>query len=229
MIKYIIILLYWQETYYLNFITYLHDTDLCLIVPDEMCTRGFSNPLDQNNYTQSQLVPLLGRYQQSYSYEQWIFPNMKFTCPGTVTKWVFKGVGGQEATCRVELATWRLAWDVRTFTSFYAQTSTTNGNTARTVVEGSIFTYELATPVQVQPGDIIGVEISSMCMMVEIYSNVLTLNVSGNSSTSTMSYWRLGGGTQFYLESSGSTIYDEQGYQPLIQATVGKLIKQNII
>ena len=170
-------------------------------------------------YDPSRLVPLLGQNGSSGP-EQWIFPNPQFTCNGMLTRWIIRGVPGQVTPtqaipCSVELGTWRLD----TTNTFYERLSTTEGNTATLTQAGQIFTYELDSPVQIKPGDIVGVELGLSCSLSETFDNILSLNVSGTGS-SFLSYRRQTFGSTFFLQSSIAT---EQDYIPLVQAVVGKL------
>ena len=191
------------------------------------CTDGLWGPQDKVsghfNFQSADLIPLLGRSGQGLDYglEQWIFPDLKFTCQGRVTQWVFKGEGSAQSSCRVQLATWRLSIDPRFLV--YGRVSTTQDNIARVrVTNGSIFTYELTTPVPVQPGDIVGIEIPSTCGLFEIYNNVLSLNVTNTSSTkSSFSYSRFESGSVFQLESP--LTHHQEGYHPLVEAVIGEL------
>lgn len=184
-----------------------------------MCINGLLNPMDIKNYQQKRLIPLLGQYE-GFGSEQWIFPNLEFTCHQMVTKWTFQGVGGTTSRCRAELATWRLDEEF-TFSTVFRRISTTSRNTAKiTVHNGSVFTYELARPVRVKPGDVVGIEI--ICPQFEFYDklNVLSLNVSGGNGF--LSYMRSGSGSLFFLDSH--LVFFEQDYHPFIEAVTGKLV-----
>ena len=141
-----------------------------------------------------------------------------------LSKWIFKGEGSLESACRVHITTWRYIGIEQTYFSLvYEQISTTNGNTAGvSMMNGSIFAYELARPVLVQPGDIVGVESASrVCANFYVFNNILSLNVSGNSSTSSVSYMRSGTRrTTFPMESPD--VYHKKDYLPLIYAVMGE-------
>ena len=142
-----------------------------------------------------------------------------------LSRWIFKGIGSPESACRVHFTTWRLSIDVQDLSPVYEQRSTTNGNTARIGVANdseSVIAYELARPVRVQPGDVIGVEMP-MCTLLDTYHNVLSLNVSETKSRFSYGYRRFGNsGTSFNLESP--SVYQERGYQPLINVDMGKQV-----
>ena len=191
-----------------------------LTVSSQSCTTDTLDPRNVNNYDPSRLVPLFRQYPEtsSISGEQWIFPNLRFTCYGTLTQWIFAGVPGQAATpCRVELGTWRPA---DTSSTIYGQRSTTERGFVTITQDGQIFTYDLASPVLVEPGDIVGIELRRFCAPLEDLDNVLSHNISGTDS-SYLSYRKDGSGPTFFLQSS--SIIPEQDFVPLIEAVVGEL------
>ena len=80
--------------------------------------------------------------------------------------------------------------------------------------------YELASPVLVQPGDIVGIGLGFSCAKSESFYNVLSYNISGTGS-SYLSYRQDRSGSTFFLQSpSTSTVQD---LVPLIRAVVSKL------
>ena len=190
----------------------------------QTCTSGFLDPLEEdlNFNTQKDIVPLLGR-EEIYDTEQWIFPSMKFTCTGRITNWVFKGVpAGQNVPdeCRVHLTTWRLNSLSSSFLARYTRMSTTEKNTAKVIVDESFFTYELLTPVQIQPGDIVGVERGQACAPFGTPENIMSLNVSATEPMqSSQSYQRISTLSTFFIKSE-STLTDDK-LIPLIQAITG--------
>ena len=136
-------------------------------------------------------------------------------------KWIFTGVPGRAAaSCRVELETWRLD-TYRTIPTIYERVSTTESGIVTVTQDGPIFIYELASPVLVEPGDIVGVEIERLCIQSEDYDNVLSFNISGTGS-SYLSYRQEGPESTFYLQPLYSTT--EQDFVPLIEAVVGELM-----
>ena len=144
---------------------------------------------------------------------------MRFTCSGLLTTWIFRGVPGLNVaeSCRVQLATWRL--DSRnTFITEYKRVSTTEGNTASITEDESFFRYELTRPVQVEPGDTVGVEMATFCGISIHFDNIFSLNVSGSGQTFS-SYWRGYSSTSFQLEFTAEM---EQDFIPLIQAITGQ-------
>ena len=168
-----------------------------------------------DSYDPTRLVPLLGRYETS-GREQWIFFDLQFTCRGRLTKWIFRGLPEQDIG--VELTTWRLNPQSNFFTS-YDRVSTTERNAGRPSRNGAVFTYELISPVEFLPGDIVGVEMGFISFG-GTSNNVIALNISGSGSTS-MSYRTSGGGPSFILQSTLNI--RERDIIPLLQAVIGEL------
>ena len=187
-----------------------------ITVSSQYCTDGIVDP---QNEDPNGLVPLLGRFYVIRR-EQWIFPQLQFTCYGRLTRWIFRGVPGRDLAppCRVELETWRLD-NTSTFSTIYLRQSTTAGNTQRILQDGTLFTYVLASPVQVQPGDIVGVEQGTSCSLSEFFDNILSRNISGTNSTF-LSYRSSQPGSTFFFRISSTD--REQDFIPLIEPIVGK-------
>ena len=194
-------------------------------VSSQRCTTAILDPQNVRNYDPSKLVPLRGQETVArYPFlEQWIFPDLQFTCYGLVTKWIFAGVPGQGAApCTVEIETWRLDTTPGLIDIVYDRISTTERSIVTITQDGPIFTYDLASPVLVEPGDTVGVVLEYLCIESEGYDNVLSFNISGNGSTY-VSYRQAGPESTFFLEPLYSATA-EQHLIPLIEAVVGKLI-----
>ena len=187
-------------------------------VSGQFCTDGFLDPRNEN-FDANRLVPLLGRDQQ------WVFPDMEFTCMGILTGWTFRAVPGVNVVtrCRVQLTTWR--FDPTGSSATFNRQSTTDGNTVTFDVDGSIFTYELSTPAVVQPGDILGIEIDGLCSNTQTFDNILSLNVSGIGSTTT-AYKSFIHSSRFVLSFSAVTAFPMNTLVPLatpiILPTIGQ-------
>lgn len=158
--------------------------------------------------------------------EQWVFPDMQFTCMGILTGWTFRGVPGTNVVtrCRVQLTTWR--FDASSSSTAFNRVSTTEGNTATFNVNEMFFTYDLDTPAIVQPGDIVGVEIDNLCGSLQNFDNILGLNVSGSGSTSTV-YRR--SSTPSRLTVSSVSVSTMNSLIPLVTPIVLPTIGQFII
>ena len=147
---------------------------------------------------------------------------MQFTCSASITTWNFRGISGQniDEVCRVHLTTWRRD-TANLLATQYERVSTTEGNTANFIVNGLTFTYMLATPVQVEPGDIVGIETGTSCGPSQPFGNIQSLNISGSVQPFT-SFRRKSGTTTFNVNSSD--VVKERDYIPLIQDTIGQFI-----
>ena len=181
------------------------------------------DPRNANSYDASRLTPLLGwdnSDTESRRPEQWIFPNLQFTCHGMLTEWIFKGVSRSASSCWIELETWELD-TTNTVGVVYSRLSTTGTNLDTVTQEETIFSYQLASPVQVKPGDIVGIELGFSCASSEGFDNIMSENISGTGS-SYLSYRRAASGSLFFVQSSSVTA--EHDYIPLIEAVVGKLV-----
>ena len=177
-----------------------------------------------SNYDPRRLVPLRGQETEArYPFsEQWIFPDLRFICHGLVTKWIFAGVPGRSAApCTVEIETWSLDMTPGLMDTVYDRISTTEGSIVTITQNGTIFTYELASPVPVEPGDTVGVVLQYLCIESEDYDNVLSFNISGTGSNY-LSYRQAGSESSFYLEPLYYATA-EQHLIPLIEAVVGEL------
>ena len=191
----------------------------CHTASSKECTNGFLNSLNVEDYDSRRLFPLLGQYGISGA-EQWIFPSLQFTCSGRLTKWIFRVAYAQAASsqCRINIGTWRL--DRSRFSTVYRRLSTTEG--ARITSDGLVFTYELASPVQFQPGDIVGVDLSSYtCSIFGGFDNILSLDINGTGTIS-QSYRQFGTRSTFRVSSRDQFT----NLVPFIQPVIGKLMKQ---
>ena len=81
---------------------------------------------------------------------------------------------------------------------------------------GSVFVYELVEPIQVQPGDIVGVEVTSRTVQED---NVLSFDFRERDMV-TLSYMR---NFRFNLGFRPRDIY-EQTYLPLLRPVIGRCI-----
>ena len=151
--------------------------------------------------------------------EQWLFPDLQFTCYGQVTKWIFAGVSGQTATpCRVEIETWQLNTAFSNYSIIYDKIGTTETSAVTVTQDGFIFTYELASPMVVEPGDTVGVVLKRSCID---YDNILGFNINGTG----YSYGQAGLGSEFNLYDTTS----QRDFIPLIKVLVGELtVKFNV-
>jgi hypothetical protein len=116
-------------------------------VSSQKCTTAMLDPRNVSNYDSSRLVPLRSLDAEANSYripgpEQWIFPNLRFTCYGLLTKWIFVAVPGRGAapSCRVVMETWRLGTTSSINSTLYDRKSTTERNRVTITRDRPIYT-----------------------------------------------------------------------------------------
>jgi hypothetical protein len=185
--------------------------------------------LSISNDDHERAVPLLGRYSEN-RVEQWIFPSLQFTCSGRVTKWRFRAslTSAQipSPQCRINIGTWRL--NTTNSTTIYTRHTSTAGRLPYITNNDplGILTYELASPVQVEPGDIVGIEqqADSVFPPCDFYGggfgNILSL-INDLGSTDTIS--------QSYRHSVVQSNFRATYLVPFIQPVIGKIINKCII
>ena len=97
------------------------------------------------------------------NFVQWIFPNINFTCSGEVREWILRVNTTTTEPDDVhrsipQISTWRPKPSFVLGQYTYEQQSITNETLATvTVANDSTYHYQLSQPVQVQPGDILGI------------------------------------------------------------------------
>ena len=156
---------------------------------------------------------------------QWIFPDLKFTCYGVVTKWIFKAQKRMKSWgCTVWLSTWRLS---RT-ADVYDRVKKTDISRAGLVEQnGAVLTdtYKVATRIQVQREDIFGIEIecpSSINLFNSVSMNVLGIR-NNSRSVDSLSYWRAGPGIGSQISTKSSSTNPEWNYFPIVKPVIGEL------
>ena len=185
----------------------------------QQCNSGF---LDSLRAAAPELkFPLLGRSGSS-GQKQWVFPDLQFTCQRSVSGWTFSLIMGEDFTtsCSVEITTWRPVESIPS-PSEYERVSTTADNVRYiTSVDGPLYKYELTNPIQVEPGDIVGIEKSTtFCSNPANFDNIRSLNVSQSEST-VLSYMRSTEETRFILDPD--IVAPVTGIIPLLKPVYGQ-------
>ena len=163
--------------------------------------------------------PLL-EYYGSYDAEQWIFPDLQFICSGRLTKWTLRAAytRATSSQCRIHVGVWRL--DRNSVGTIYRKLSTT-AQGARITKDGLIITYEFDSPVEIQPGDIVGIEQDlSACPTIKGYDDILSLEI-GDTGSISKSYRQFGTGSMFNVTQDPTTYLI-----PFLQPVIGKLMMQ---
>ena len=81
---------------------------------------------------------------------QYLYPDMLFSCNGSITKWIYGGMGSGNA----DLQIWRQT------TGGYTKTGSSSVN-AGTMNGTNLYEFTPQTPLQFQEGDVFGIYISS--------------------------------------------------------------------
>ena len=124
---------------------------------------------------------LIQTSQEIQERSQYIYPEMRFTCNGTITKWIYGGVQQPSGTMLPELQIWR-------------QLGTDNYNkigsslvTANTSIGTNLYEFIPQTPLEFKEGDIFGVHIPrkvqsvhSLSLYEQKESGPLNLRDNGN-------------------------------------------------
>ena len=97
---------------------------------------------------------LIHKVRQAGDRRQYIYPEMKFSCNGSVTKWIYGAVNQNRATGDLpELQIWRQTGP----NSYNKQGSSLV--TANISIAPNVYEYYPVTPLEFQEGDIFGVHI----------------------------------------------------------------------
>ena len=132
----------------------------------------------------------------------------------------------ESSNCRAQLSTWRLDRNFNTgSTAVYDRVSITDTSRARIVQQnGSVLTYEVTMRgIQVQRGDIFGIEIECLSYVFETVNILNVLGVRDASrSVASLSYRRSGSGSTILI--SPITMF-ESNYFPLVEAVMGELFR----
>lgn len=197
------------------------------------CTTGFFQ--DINNVAGvPRVIALPSVDRPDLDYVQWLFPFLTFTCRGNLTRW---RVRVEEIDLDFEaedlvqwnipqLTTWRKIQAPGPPSLFrptvYERVSTTNANLSTIrMVEGSVYEYNLATPTEVESGDIVGIRLPlNMEIRLRRTTKPLFLELlSGNSSM--YSYIKLENSTTALIPPA-DVVQPLQTFIPLISVRIGE-------
>ena len=159
------------------------------------CTTGF---LEDITNTGGEPVPLPSSNRPNLDFVQWLFPFMTFTCKGKITRWVLRieqvDLDFEEGDRwnLPQISTWRPT-QTQGFPDTpgisYEVTGITNVTLSTVINRGSEFEYILSTPIVVEPGHIVGIQ--------------MPLNMRERQSRSTrLLFWQLVNGNASYLSYS---------------------------
>ena len=155
---------------------------------------------------------LIHEVRQAGERRQYIYPEMKFSCNGSVTKWIYGAVDQNRSTGDLpELQIWRQTCP----NSYNKQGSSLV--TANISIAPNVYEYYPVTPLEFHEGDILGVHIpddnnSQLCLYEQIESgpcNLCINNVVNSPAPSTI---------------NGILTIDEANNFPLVTVIISMLI-----
>ena len=138
---------------------------MCFTESDQLqCTAGF---LEDITDTGGEAIPLPSMNRLNLDFVQWLFPFMSFTCEGNITQWILRkeqrdlDLEEDDRWNIPQISTWRPT-QVQGFPGApiisYDLVSITNETLSTVIDKGSVYEYNLLTPVKVAPGHIVGVQ-----------------------------------------------------------------------
>jgi hypothetical protein len=197
------------------------------------CTTGFFQ--DINNVAGvPRVIALPSVDRPDLDFVQWLFPFIRFTCRGNITRWrvrVEQIDPDFEAEDLVQwnvpqLMTWREMQVQGPPSLFrptaYERVSITNKSLSTIrMVEGSVYEYNLPTPTEVQPGDIVGIQLPlNMELRQRRTTKPLFLELL-NGNASMYSYIKLDNSTLAVIPPA-DVIQPLQTFIPLISVKIGE-------
>ena len=155
---------------------------------------------------------LIHEVKQAGQRRQYIYPEMKFSCNGSVIKWIYGAVDKNRSTGDLpELQIWRQTGP----NSYNEQRSTLV--TANVPIALNVYEYYPVTPLEFQEGDIFGVHIpddnnSQLYLYEQIKSGPLNLHISNEVNSPAPS------------EINGMLTTNEENNFPLVTVIISMLI-----
>ena len=198
------------------------------------CTNGFFQDINSVAGV-SRVVALPSADRTNLDFVQWIFPFLRFTCRGNITRWRVRVEEidldfreGDLARWNVpQLATWRETEVSGPQSPFkpmaYERVSITNDTLQTVTIEGSVYEYILPIPTEVEPGDTVGITLPiNMDIRLSRTTKPLLLElVSGNSSL--YSHIKLDNATVVVIPPA-QVVLPVQTFIPLISVQIGELM-----
>ena len=126
------------------------------------------------------------------SEEQYVFPDITFTCNGFITKWIVGGTTGNNKPSQPELQIWQN-------TGGTSYTKTNSSLLSFIALVYNVAEYTLTTPLEFQEGDILGVyQPSSMDSALVVYYQKHDGPVNYEEGNNTLSTVTLGNPDEYY-------------------------------
>ena len=164
-----------------------------------------------------------------FKFREWIFPNsLKFPCSGLLTGWIFRA-DNIIITPENNLPLWVVYY--RTTGTEQLSFTLREGSrniTGVTKIADGVFQYSLQSPVQVEEGDVVGIQYQEFPLIILGSNNPLLLSFldAGSGADGPVSYLRSGSGTIFLVGSSSGDLAQfvspHTRYTPLVTAVMSK-------
>ena len=175
----------------------------------------------------TQLFPTI---QPLIIFREWIFPNsLKFLCSGVLTGWIFRA-DNITITSENNLPLWVVYNKITESNSQSFNLREGSGNiTGVTKIADGVFQYSLQSPVQVEEGDVVGINYQEFPL---INTNPLLLSFldAGSGVDGPVSYmWQLRA-MSFFIGSNGEDfepfVSTNIRYTPLVSPIMSKYLDQ---
>ena len=174
------------------------------------------------------LLPTIG-----FKFREWIFPNsLKFPCKGLLTGWIFRA-DNILITSENNFPLW-VVYHRTTGTDQLSFTLREGSDRVVLVtkIPDGVYQYSLQSPVQVEEGDIVGINYQEFPLIVLDSNNPLLLSFldAGSGADGPVSYLRSGSGTLFLVRRNGEDlaqfVSSHTRYTPLVTAVMSKYLNR---
>ena len=155
-------------------------------------------------------------------FSEWIFPNsLKFPCRGLLTGWIFRAKN-IVITPQTNLPLWVVYYRTTGIEQLSFTLREGSGNiTGMTKIADGVFQYSLQSPVQVEEGDVVGIQYQEFPLQ-----RTNPLQLSFIHADAPVSYWRFNSGTEFLVgyDSEDLELYvsAKTWYTPLVTVIMSK-------
>ena len=172
---------------------------------------------------------LIGLPNLMLAFREWIFPNsLKFPCSGLLTGWIFRA-SNITITPENNLPLWVVYY--RTTGTDQLSFTLREGSrniTGVTKVADGVYQYSLQSPVQVEEGDVVGIQYQEF---PSNSSNSLQLSfVDDGGADGPVSYWRQASDFLFLVgnssENLSSFVRVNTQYTPLVTTVMSKYLNR---
>ena len=165
-------------------------------------------------------------------FREWIFPNsLKFPCSGLLTGWIFRA-DNIIITSKNNLPLWVVYYRITATNQLSFNLREGSGSIAGvTKIADGVYQYSLQSPVQVEEGDVVGIQYQEYPLPRTKPLHLLFTN-GGSGINGPVSYWRPSNGTLFLVGSSSGDLAQfvspHTRYTPLVTAVMSKYLNNKI-